>query len=345
MEHILSQLNNKIRNKLVIYSLLFIISLLFCCKKDAPPSEVTYDPTPYNLITPANFPAYKDNPANPLTKEGVSLGRKLYYDPILSSNGLSCSSCHYQSKGFSTPLANSLIHTNLIYNQYFLWDGKINGTVEDAMMYEVEDFFHTDISKLNNNNTYKALFKKAFGVETITSKEAAYALAQFIKTLVSGNSKFDKMLRHEIVFTPSEMNGFIIFYTEKGDCFHCHTIPLLSDNSFRNIGLDNVYTPSNYGRYAVTHNSADMGKFKVPSLRNIELTAPYMHDGRFATLEEVIDHYDSGVKPGPTLDPIMTKPAKINGLNLTLQEKSDLISFLKTFTDSSFINNPELGAP
>jgi cytochrome c peroxidase len=135
------------------------------------------------------------------------------------------------------------------------------------------------------------------------------------------------------------MNGYLLFNTERGDCFHCHSTPLFTDNTFRNIGLDSVFTTVNSGRYKITHDPQDKGKFKVPTLRNIELSAPYMHDGRFKTLEEVVEHYNSGVKLSETIDPIMTKAGKEYGLKLTVQEKTDLVNFLKTFTDYTFISN------
>ena len=141
------------------------------------------------------------------------------------------------------------------------------------------------------------------------------------------------------------MHGLDIFTTEKGDCFHCHSLGLFTDNKFRNNGIDSIYIGNDLGRYNVTTNTNDIGLFKTPTLRNIELTAPYMHDGRFQTLDQVIDHYNSGVKHSATLDPIMTKPSKIYGLGLTTIEKYDLIAFLKTLTDTTFIHNPLLQKP
>ena len=179
----------------------------------------------------------------------------------------------------------------------------------------------------------------------ITEKEVAYALAQFFRVLASTDSKFDKFLKKEAALSPSELNGMDIFFTEKGDCFHCHTVPLMTNNDYHNIGLDSVFSGGNLGRYTITTDVTDIGKFKSPSLRNVALTAPYMHDGRFATLEEVVEHYNSGVKNSSTLDPLMTKPGKEFGLQLTAQEKSDLVSFLKTFTDDTFLTDTTLSNP
>lgn len=334
------------RLKLIkIISVLILIEMLsFGCHKN----EIEVSATPLTSYTPS-YPSYFPNlpvsSDNQLTEEGIYLGRKLYYDPILSNNGNSCSSCHNQNESFSAAPVNSLAHVNLGWSNTFLWNGKISGNMEDIMMFEVEQFFHTDISKLNNSQFYRNEFRRVFGVKTITSKEVAYALAQFFNTMISANSKYDQFLQHKVMLTTSEMNGLNTFTTEKGDCFHCHNLVLLTDNKFHNIGLDSVFTSANNGRYQVTGNSFDIGLFKTPTLRNIELTPPYMHDGRYNTLEQVVEHYNSQVKISGTLDPIMTKPGKQYGLGLTLQDKADLVAFLKTLTDSTFINNPRFSSP
>ena len=329
--------------KKLITIFIFLIILWSC--KDDPPANSGFKTTPYIIEVPKYFPEIKFNPQNPMTVEGFELGRKLYYDPILSNDGRSCSSCHDQKYSFTTYSSNALVHVNLAWNTNFLWNGFVSGTMEDIMMFEVGDFFKTDVSKLNNSNEYKDLFKKAYNITNITKKDIAYALAQFFRARVSYNSKFDKFIRGETDLSPSELNGYILFTTEKGDCFHCHSLPLTSDNQFRNIGLDSIFDIHNSGRYEVTHNPLDKGKYKVPTLRNIELSAPYMHDGRFPTLSRVIDFYNSGVKVSSTIDPIMTKPGKEYGLKLTDKEKNDLISFLMTFTDTSYINNKAFAKP
>ena len=341
MEKMFLQLN-KMKSVGIFFGLV-IISVFVSCVKNPP--EIRFKTTPYEIKVPKGFPIITYNPLNPMTQEGVALGRKLYYDPIISNDGRFCGQCHFQSNGFTTFASNALIHTSLAWSTNFLWKGKVSGTLEDQMVFEVTKFFNTDVSKLNANEEYKGLFKKAFNITTITEKDVAFGLAQFFRGLVSYNSKFDQFSRGETDLSPSELNGYILFTTEKGDCFHCHSIPLTTDNAFRNIGLDSVYNSTNWGHYEVTHNPLDKGKFKVPTLRNIELSAPYMHDGRFATLAEVIDHYNSGVKISSTIDPIMTKPVKQNGLKLSLQEKKDLISFLKTLTDTLFINNKAFSKP
>ena len=187
---------------------------------------------------------------------------------------------------------------------------------------------------LNQDEEYLLLFKQAYNIDYIDSTHVVMAIAQFERTLISNNSKFDKYSRGEEVFTKSELNGFAIFNSEKGDCFHCHGTSLFTDNLFHNNGLESEpFLDIGLGK--ITKNTSDNGKFKTPTLRNIEVSAPYMHDGRFTTLEKVIEHYDSGGHFSSTVDPLMKKLGV--GLNLTNQEKSDLIAFLKTLTDYDYI--------
>lgn len=330
-----------------ILLLLGLVIIFKSCKKDEPmpelpPPSSTHNPTPYNLVIPSGFPAMAIHPDNPLTVEGVELGRMLYYDSLLhSTQEFACASCHLQSNSFTEPTANCLPHLNLGWNDAFLWNGKIEGWVEDIMIFEVEDFFVTDISKFNAHSTYPALFKSAFGTENITSKEAAYALAQFFRTLISSNSKWDKYLKGEVSLSQAEAKGYEIFFSEKGDCFHCHGTILFSDNAFHNNGLDSL--PES-GREEISGDMNDYGKFKTPTLRNIEFTAPYMHDGRYNTLEEVIEFYSSEVAFSSTIDPLMKKVHE-GGLQLTQQEQSELVAFLKTLSDTSYLNNPTLASP
>jgi cytochrome c peroxidase len=340
--------------------LIGLISLvLYSCGKEAP------ETTPYPLHIPPGFLPMIIPSDNPLTVEGVELGRKLFYDPLLSKNNTqSCASCHLQSLGFTdhglrfsvgvdgiAGNRNSMPLINMGWSPRFFWDGRalsleqqifqpVTNPIEmNTTWPEVED-------KLNAHPTYPDLFYKAFGIERIDSVHVSKAIAQFIRTMISGNSKFDKFLRQQAVLTPSEMNGLNIFTTEKGDCFHCHGFDgsgLFTDFTFHNNGLDTDAEMADPGLMAVTGNPADKGKFKTPTLRNIEVTAPYMHDGRFATLEEVIEHYDQGGKPSSTVDPLMKHVG--TGLNLTAQEKLDLLNFLKTLTDEEFLTDPKFSAP
>ena len=189
------------------------------------------------------------------------------------------------------------------------------------------------------------MFYKAFGKTDFDYKDMAFALAQHFRSLNSYTSKFDLFWDGKAELTQLEEMGYLIFNTERGDCFHCHSFPLLSDHEFHNNGLDSVWEGINAGRYNVTNDPNDYGLFKSPTLRNIELTAPYMHDGRFATLEEVVEHYNSGVRHSPTLDAIMLKPGKESGLQLSPMEKAAIVAFLKTLTDTSFTTNPAFSSP
>jgi cytochrome c peroxidase len=339
-----------------LFVALFVLSFVFSCKKNADPDPVIANDTPAALtpdtiLTPLYFPPPIIPDDNKPSKELVQLGRQLYYDPILSNNGRSCASCHVQSLGFTVPgLYNNdmpvLPHVNLAWYNNFMWDGSKQGTLEDIMMFEVKDFFATDLAKVNQSMTYKLLFKKYYGVNTITYKELAYALAQFIRTLVSANTKYDLSLKGLYKRSPDEQRGLEIFFTEKGDCFHCHVNPVTTDNLLHNTGLDSIFSKeSDKGYYLISGLPSDLGKFRTPNLRNVALRNRFMHDGRFSSLEEVIDFYDHGMHKVNNLDPVMSLPAKNNGLQLNAIEKKQLIAFLKTFTDSTFISSPKYANP
>jgi cytochrome c peroxidase len=331
----------------------FIPFLLVGCKHDPPigPEEVKPPTTHIEFVVPEAFPQVSIPLNNQLTVEGVSLGRRLYYDKLLSKNGplngSSCSSCHDQTISFTlnSPGTAVIPHVNMAWRTNFLWNGKIEGTLEDIMMFEVAEFFQADVGLLQNDPVYPGMYKAAFGTSEITRELTAKAMAQFFRRFVSSNSKYDKYLRRETALSFSERNGLNIFQSEKGDCFHCHSLPLSRDNSFHNIGLDSAFDSDNFGRFHITSDSGDIGKFMTPTLRNIELTHPYMHDGRFANLREVIEHYNTGVRQSDYLDPIMTKNRTEDGLGLTNGEINDLISFLKTLTDTSYCRNPNLSSP
>lgn len=351
-----------------------MLLISFSCKKDlAPLSGCTdnmatnYNPnaiiedgnceyfstTPYIIQTPDGFPNMHIPDNNPMTIEGVSLGEKLFKDPILSANNTqACISCHQQNTSFSDPnqfsagidniqgTRNASALINLGWNTHFNWDGSVSTLEEQAFEpvvnpLEMHDTWTNVENKLNANPEYVELFKKAFNIDYIDSNHVVMAIAQFERSLISVNSKFDKYIRGEEQLTPSELSGYAIFNSEKADCFHCHGTQMFMDNSFHNNGLD-TEPFLDLGLAKVTGNSSDNGKFKTPTLRNIEFSAPYMHDGRFFTLEEVIEHYNSGGKYSSTIDPLMKKLGV--GLQLTNQEKQDLIAFLKTLSDDSFIS-------
>jgi len=348
--------------------LLFIclsVFLLGSCSNDEPNNNFEeFVPVPYTLKIPPFFeqnilaPVIPIN--NPLTWEGVALGKKLFFDPILSvDNSISCADCHAPSTSFTDKDQfsdgvngllgdrNSMPLFNLAWNydERFFWDGSAFSLEEQVFhpVTDVEEMANTwsnVVSELGANSDYPDLFLAAFGDSKIDSIKVAKAIAQFERTLISSDSKFDNYLAGAIELSPSEENGLAVFMDEtRGDCFHCHgnpNNPLWTDNIFHNNGLDSTFTDLGLG--AVTGDPADNGKFKSPSLRNLAFTAPYMHDGRFATLGEVIDHYSEGLKPSATIDPLMKKVAQ-GGVRITEKDKADLKAFLLSLSDDKFINN------
>jgi len=296
---------------------------------------------------------------NPLTVEGVALGKRLFFDPILSVNqSQSCSSCHDPAAAFSDVRRvsqgahgqpgkrNAMALFNLAWaSEGLFWDGRAASLREQVLMpitdpTEMGETINNVLAKLQADATYPDEFQKAHA-EGINAGTLAKSLEQYLLTLVSQDSKFDRAVRKRDELTEEEKHGLSLFVTEHdparglrgADCFHCHGGTLFTDNRFHNNGL--ALDPADTGLMAVSGKSSDLGKFKTPSLRNIALTAPYMHDGRFATLEEVIDHYDSGVRRTETLDPNLGKhPAA--GISLSASDKKALIAFLKTLTDEQF---------
>ena len=341
------------------YILSFFL-LMNCTSKE----EEIYTPVSYNLEVPSLFANKLIAPVipinNPLTEEGIALGKKLFFDKLLSDNETqSCATCHNPTKAFTDnkQFSNGVVGNlgtrnamplfNLAWNfdERFTWDGKEFGLEKQAFEpvsnpLEMNANWQIVVQKLQNHTEYPTLFLQAFGSSIIDSTKVTKAIAQFERTLISGNSKFDKYLRGEEILTSEEQNGFNIFMDEaKGDCFHCHgsdNNPLWTDNKFHNNGLDTSFSDLGLGK--VTGDPADNGKFKSPSIRNLAFTAPYMHDGRFATLEEVINHYSEGLKPSATIDPLMKKVNQ-GGVGLSANDKSDLKAFLLTLTDFDFINN------
>ncbi len=342
-------------------TVLFVVTMLslsvFSCKSDQankddnpepePPVDTSIVLTPYEIIPPAHFPEMAIPADNQPYVERIKLGRMLYYDPVLSNDGRACASCHHQSKGFTIdgmvggmPV---LPHVNLGWSNKFMWNGSEQGTLEDVMHFEVASFFGTDLNKINQDTAYRRLFRKHFGVNYITYKELSYALAQFVRTMISRDSKYDRYISGQAQLEYNEMKGRNIFFSEKGDCFHCHINPVMTDNDLHNTGLDSIYSKEiDKGYFNVTGKISDLGKFRTPNLRNVALRKNFMHDGRFKSLEEVVEFYNSGVRRVDNLDPIMTKPGKEKGLNLTPEEKFQLVSFLKTLTDEQFLNDSTL---
>lgn len=321
------------------------------------PDLVTID-VPQYPPSIAGFPPLQIPPDNPTTKQGIALGRRLFFDPILSADSTqACASCHRYGQAYSEPqrfsigidgisgTRNAPQLTNAAWLTSAFWDGRAASLEAQALQpvenpIEMHETWGNVTAKLQSHPDYPDLFGLAFGTNQITRDLVVKAIAQFERTFVSGNSKYDKFLRGDVQLTASEQNGFSLFFSERGDCFHCHGSILATDHSFRNIGLDSILI--DLGRGDQTGNPNDMGKFKVPSLRNVEFTSPYMHDGRFQTLEEVVNHYNSGGFRTATVDALIRVGT---GLGLTQTEVDDLVAFLKTFTDDEFLNNPDLGPP
>ena len=344
---------------------------------DTPTPESFPAPTPYALTLPALFPVPVAQPAdNPLTEEGVELGRHLFYEKALSlDNSKSCGSCHQQSKAFTDGralavgvdgLANprgAMSLANVLWSSQLTWDGAFT-TLETQALKPLENTIELHqpltlgVAKLQATTRYPPLFLAAFGTSTITNELTLKALAQFERTLISGNSRYDKYMATRQGFTADEVAGLQLYTTHiapgkvrGAECFHCHTQPLMSSNyegKFFNNGLDVSFLDP--GRGGVTGLAVDKGKFIAPTLRNITLTAPYMHDGRFKTLEEVLDHYSDHVQlASPGLDNNLIEgindPPFGTHMDLTPTEKKQVLAFLKTLTDSTFITDKRFSSP
>jgi cytochrome c peroxidase len=361
-------------------SILVLASLVLggCSKKKEEAIDpVVPAPTPYTLVVPAGFPTPVIPADNPLTNEGVALGRMLFYETKLSSNNtMSCGSCHQQNKAFTDGLAKAvgvdgianprgtMSLANVMWSNTLTWDGAFSTLETQALKpienpIELHQALTTGVTKLQASSTYPPLFQAAFGTKTITGDLVLKALTQFERTLISGNSRYDKYTRTQQGLSADELAGLKLYSTHisprqvrGAECFHCHTMPLASSNfaaQFFNNGLDLTF--SDPGRGGVTRLPADNGKFVAPTLRNITLTAPYMHDGRFTTLEQVLDHYSDHVQmasPGLDVnliqgvnDPIFNP----NRMGLTATEKRQVIAFLKTLTDSTFIADKRFSDP
>ena len=361
--------------KPIILVVLFSPFIFSLCKEDpagmpAIDKMAQYDDSPYELDF-GRFAEPEMN-GNPLTIEGVKLGRMLFYETLLSKdNSISCASCHIQENGFSDPdqlssgvdgslgkrqampVFNTLWHTN-----EFFWDGRAHLLRDQTLMpiqdeLEMKETLESVISKLNGSEIYPDQFIRAFGDEVITSERMSLALEQFINSIISNRSKYDKYLDREAALTASEERGMVLFNAEYNpgfpdisgaDCAHCHGGNNFDNNRYMNNGLDSDANQTDIGRESVTGEARDRAAFKVPSLRNVELTAPYMHDGRFQTLEEVVEHYDHGIVISGTVDPALAYSAQ-TGLQLTDQDKIDLINFLKTLTDNEVISDERYSDP
>jgi len=362
--------------KLIVIGLVLLGILAKGCKKD----PVAYDEskdgvfktTPYVLEHRPQYPPFRLPADNPLTEEGVMLGRMLFHDPILSLDStLSCAFCHVQKKGFTDGrklskgiqnqigTRNSMPLSNLMWQNRLFWDGRALNIKQQVLgpiqaHNEMNMNLFDLVLRLQKSSRYSVAFKKAFHAEQITPDLLSKALEQFLVTMVSFNSPIDRLRGRTDtlnVISPEALRGLKLFMQplENGgaDCFHCHSnIPFFGNTSLNgsmsNNGLDMTFADKGFGN--VTGNETDNGKFKIPSLRNVEFTAPYMHDGRFDNLEEVLDFYSDEIKlNSPNLDVNILSHNK--QLNLSPQQKSDIIEFLKALSDTEFMDNPAFKSP
>jgi len=340
------------------------ILAFYSCKKD----NVTDPGTPEDpsladieFRIPASWPLPVYNYSNnPLTKAGFRLGRQLFFDPILSSdNTVSCGTCHQPFAAFSqldhkvshgvkerVGTRNSPSLFNLNWHSSFFWDGGVNHIEMQPFApitnpLEMDETLVNVVAKLQAQDKYKQMFKEAFGTEEITTQKMSRALAQFMGMMVSANAPYDKYMRQEGTLNADELAGLAVF---RSKCATCHTEPLFSDFSLRNNGLalvNNEKGVVDSGRGIITPNDpASLYKFKVPSLRNLKYTAPYMHDGRLATIDAVLDHYTNDVQQTPNLDPLLA-----GGISLSAQERQQLKAFLNTLNDETFVKDIRFQEP
>ncbi len=360
--------------KVILLGLISSVVILQQCTKDSgsepPCSDVG---TPYKLEVPDGFPEPFIPADNPMTVEGVKLGRHLFFEKKLSGDlSMSCASCHHQGFAFAdTPdkiksvgivgdstRRHAMPIFNLAFNEIFFWDGRAMSLEQQALMpiedpVELNVDLATVVARLQADPTYPDMFAAAFGDDNITPERIGKAIAQFERTMISANSKFDRVVRLQTEsFTPAEQRGFDLYNNEIGDCFHCHgqleTRFLMGafgvDNTFLNNGNKADYSQDE-GRKEITGDPGDLGKFKVPSTRNISVSFPYMHDGSIPDLDSLIEFYNFGGHPGPgnNIDPNM-KAAGV-GRNWTIQQKEDLAAFLQTLTDFEFLSDTAFSDP
>ncbi len=359
---------------ILFLSALFITLTFFSCADDPAMEFVQLDETPY-VLTYGHFPEPDLPTDNPLTQQGVTLGKMLFFETMLSKDGTqSCASCHRQQDGFSDttkfsigvelmpgrrqamPVFNMAWHSN-----EFFWDGRA-ALLRDQSLKPIQDPLEMNetlenvIAKLSSTQMYRDQFTRTFGSDEITAEKMSLAMEQFMLSIVSNDSKYDAYLKDPIShpLSASEERGRILFETEfnpffpdqsGADCAHCHGGFNFENDQYMNNGLDTDLTFTDLGREETTNLAEDRAKFKVPSLRNVGVTPPYMHDGRFKTLEEVIDHYNEHIQESSTVDPALLQVISNGGLKLTEEDKKDLIAFLHSLTDPTFLNNEEFADP
>ncbi|SDJ75147.1 cytochrome c peroxidase [Catalinimonas alkaloidigena] len=374
----------------VVAGACLLVGVLSSCRETATPEEEPLpEAKPVELTLPPYFSRKNifDNPANPLTDQGIALGRMLFYDTRLSADGtVACATCHQQEHAFADTEAravgiggqvgrrSSMSLANLLWVNRLFWDGRV-ATLEEQALHPIQDPLEMGSTpeelarKLQGLDDYPRRFQIAFGTDQISPDLITRALAQFQRTLISADSKYDRYLRGEAQLTEQEERGLLLFQTHPeptiglrgGNCGDCHVGVTFGGDAtefrgFFNNGITTGFTSAaDLGREAQTGDSLDRGRFRAPSLRNIALTAPYMHDGRFQTLEEVLDHYnqpdlfgrpnvDLLIRQG-TNDPYADGRTPGRSLMLTDQEKADIVAFLHTLTDTTFIHNPDFADP
>lgn len=345
--------NNKkmtMKNTLIIGALLAL--LLSACEKEDKKEPFIGPKLPSNFPQPAY-----DLSANPVTEAGFALGKKLFYDPILSrDNTIACADCHISYAAFTHPdhpvshgidnlfgKRNALPVQNMLWRTSFFWDGGVPNLdlvplnpIQNPV--EMDESPAVVLEKLRNHPEYPGLFREAFGSEEVNTARFLQAMSQFMAMLVSADSRYDHYVRKEPggEMSVEELAGLAVFQQK---CATCHATDLFTDQSFRNNGVIDDFSLDK-GRAEVSTFSDDIGKFAVPSLRNVAATAPYMHNGKFKTLESVLDHYASGgVKDSPSLDPLLRQPDGTLGIPLSTAEKAQLIAFLNTLTDETFLRD------
>jgi cytochrome c peroxidase len=347
-------ISKKICSSILYVGIASISFSLVACKQE----NITTGPKPIAFPQPKNFPEPVYNLAsNPLTQEGFELGRKLFYEVKFSrDNSISCGSCHLQANAFThhghdvshgiddrVGTRNSPSIQNLAWSKSFFWDGGVFNLdlqplapIENPV--EMDEKLPVVLEKLRKDPAYPPLFNRAFGSTEINTNRVLKAMSQFMLMCVSANSKYDAYVRNGGSLTVEEMKGLSTFQQK---CSGCHSTDLFTDEKFHNNGL----TPSlvdDKGRFFITLQEKDNYSFKTPSLRNVALTGPYMHDGRFRTLDAALEHYNSGVMFSPTLDQaLQTNPGQ-PGIRLNAEEKKNIIAFLNTLTDNNFIRDPKL---
>ncbi|MCL2414733.1 MAG: hypothetical protein FWC94_05710 [Bacteroidales bacterium] len=395
----------KQRLKISVLNLALISVLLVLCACERNP-PIPMGPTPFTIQIPPGFPTNLNIPSyNPMTYEGIRLGRYLFFEPRLSGrfdpnipgSGMSCFTCHnprysFESgmdvlnenrkvvglTGVEAPTAMLPLINLVFQHEGYTWSGMVHPSNTNlgleipeygvsipaqepfhfrnlesfawlmiALPHEIHGTIEASVNAIANIPMYPPLFEAAFGTPEVTIERIGKAIAQFVRTLISADSQFDRFRLGKEMLCDSAFAGWLMFESERADCFHCHGgfgNPLFTTGGFANNALEDENFVHRHDRYSFTGNPQDRGRYRIPTLRNIALTAPYMHDGRFATLEEVVDFYSDSLKWSPTVDPNM-KFVHQGGVQLTDRERRQLILFLQTLTDTSFITNPAFQNP